>query len=81
MLNVIVLHGIMLNVIKPSVVILNVIMPSVVAPKKEVFGTFLRSFSSMLSKISIRDQCYKTFYGRNLLIFVISWSLMLVGLH
>jgi hypothetical protein len=74
MLSVIMLSVIMLSVILLSVIMLSVIMMNVVAPSKDLenihgmasFFTEIRSFSF------IRAQCYKTFYVRNLRIFVIS---------
>ncbi len=86
MLSVILLSVIMLNVILLSVILLNVVMLSAVAPFQ--FHNFGRNFeepkflgknantnsSTRWSKANIRGQCYKTFYDRNLRLFVISCS-------
>jgi hypothetical protein len=72
MVNIIVLNVTMLNV-----VMLNVVMLNVVAPLKENHLEFCQS-AAMLSLTFSKTfpdataQCYKTFYGRNLWIFLIS---------
>jgi hypothetical protein len=62
-LNVIVLNAIMLNVIMLNVIMLSVIMLNVVAPI-----TTICKFHMYVT----RAQFYKTFFVRNLRIFVIS---------
>ncbi len=62
MLSVVMLNVVMLNVVMLSVIMLNVIMLNVV---------MLNVF--MLSVVApFWDQCHKTFYVRNLQMFVIS---------
>ncbi len=72
-LSVVMLSVVMLNVVMLSVVMLNVVMLNVVAPQEELLK-LLKGIRNIRQKALwlTRGQCYKTFYGRKLRLFIIS---------
>jgi hypothetical protein len=66
MLSVVILHARFFTAM-PSVDILRAVMPNVLAP----FFHFRQKVKKLLL-LQAREQCYKTFYVRNLQMFVIS---------
>jgi hypothetical protein len=75
MLSFILLNVIMLSVIILSVIILSFIMLSVIVLIVVVLALTASGIkSNIVYSIDTRGLYYKTFYGRNLQIFVISYS-------
>ncbi len=60
------------SVIMLNVVMLSVVILSVAAPKMLFFSFFKKRFLAFLLKKRTRVQYHKTFYVRNLRVFIIS---------
>jgi hypothetical protein len=71
MLSVVMLSVAMLSVVMLSAVMLSAVMLSVVAPKK-AFDSVLLITTVKSFLVNALTQSHKTFYGCNLLMFVIS---------